>query len=498
MTRVNGKGLVIDTLFEEDGEVMIQNENDNEFIFWNGAGKIDVYRLYKFFAIKGIQLHYPDDKRWKKIEAVIIKQKGNIISEVNVGYLLGIAQKHIIKNTEDGAEGAIIKSLHENVKFFAEKNLKLLKKANLDFLNDDKDTAFFFFKNGVVEIKKESIKLKSYEEYDQVVWEESIIPMDFSPVSEEQLADVCDFYKFMQDIVAVDDKNHQLQREKALQSAVGYLLHRYKNPAINKAIVLMDVFVNGLPNGGSGKTLLSIALGKLRNQSIIDGKSYDQKRWFRLSTVELGTEILLFDDVKKDFDLEQVFPLMTTGMHVQRKHKDDYFIPYEKSPKVIINTNYALNGESSSFNRRIYEFEISATYNDKFTPRDKYGRNFFEEWEKSDWLLFYNTMFNCIQVYLKNDLIKSQPINIHLSKLINSTSEDFVEFANINFELKKQMDKKELFDGFLKEYPEYKYQLGQRTFTQWLRTWGDYQNYKITEGHTGSTRYIIYSEKVKP
>ena len=65
----------------------------------------------------------------------------------------------------------------------------------------------------------------------------------------------------------------------------------------------MDIYVNGQPNGGSGKTLLINAIGKVRNLSILDGKSLDLKEWFSFSSVDLGSEILLFDDVEKNFNL---------------------------------------------------------------------------------------------------------------------------------------------------------------------------------------------------
>ncbi len=473
--------------------------NEGSFIFWNAGGEIDVHLLYEFFNREGIKLFFPEDSKWKKSEALIVKMNNNIVSEINVGYLLSLARKHILECTEEeGNHGAILNSLHKKVSFFSDKNLKLLKKADIEFLTDTRDAAYFPFINGVVEIKKESIELKAYDEFDQYIWEESIVQRDYEPFSEEQLVDSCDFNRFIEDLVRVENEEHRTSRKKALQSAVGYLSHRYKDPAVNKAVVLMDIFVNGMPNGGSGKTLISTAIGKLRNQSIIDGKSYDQKRWFRLSTVEMGTELLLFDDVKKDFDVEQVFPLMTTGMHIQRKHKDDYFIAYEKSPKIVITTNYALNGESSSFRRRIYEFEVSDTYNAENTPRDKFGRNFFDEWEDTDWIKFYNTMFHCIQIYLEDGLLESEPINIKYSKLINNTSLEFIEFAQTNITINSQLDKKSLFAIFIAQFPDFKVMLKQRTFTEWLKRWGEFKKYKVTEGHTGNMRYIVYSEKPTP
>jgi hypothetical protein len=325
------------------------------------------------------------------------------------------------------------------------------------------------------------------------VWENSIIPIDFGIIERTELEQNCDFLKFIKDLTIVADNDKSVSRFKALSSAIGYLLHRYKNPTTTKAIILMDVYVNGMPNGGSGKTLLINAIGKIRNLSIIDGKKYDQREWFGLSSVELNTEVLLFDDVEQNFNFELIFPLMTTGMFVRRKYKNHVFVPFEKSPKVAITTNYAINGNSSSFRRRMYEFELSATYSADFTPRDKFAKNFFDGWDAMEWNYFFNTMFNFLQVFLKDGLVESEPINMLLTKLINRACEEFVDWADQNVQVSIQHDKKQLYDSFLSAYPEFKIRLKQREYTGWLRFWGDYKKFKVSESHSNEIRYIQFS-----
>ena len=67
-------------------------------------------------------------------------------------------------------------------------------------------------------------------------------------------------------------------------------------------------------------------------------------------------------------------------MELKKKYKDNLFIPFEKSPKIALTTNYTINGESGSYRRRKFEFEVAPTYSAGFSPRDKFGGNFFEEW----------------------------------------------------------------------------------------------------------------------
>ncbi len=471
---------------------METTDNQQPFIFWNSKGQIVSHLLYEFFDLEGIGSHFLDDGNKKNSEPVIVKIVGNIVSLINVGYLLNLTKSHILEvMAESGEAGPILDSLHAKTGLFSDKNLKLLKTLKLDFINDTEESAYFFFKNGVAQISSNGIELKPYSDYDDFVWEKSIIPQDFVPVDEVEL-EKSDFMQFLKDLTIVEESEKADERFQSLSSAIGYLLHRYKNPATTKAIILMDIYVNGMPNGGSGKTLLISAIGKLRNLSIIDGKKYDQREWFALSSVDLSSEILLFDDLEKNFNFEQIFPIMTTGMYVRLKYRNHVWIPFEKAPKVALTTNYAINGDSESHRRRKFEFEVSPTFSASYTPRDKFGRNFFSDWDDREWNCFYNTMFRCLQVFLKNGLITSEPINLSFTKLINKTSEEFVEWVELQIVEGIQYDKKTLYGKFIKAFPEFKNKLKQREFTFWLRVWGEYKKYEITEGHSGEMRYIIF------
>ena len=466
-----------------------------KFVFWDGDSKIVPHLMYEYFAKIGIGKYYVEIANWKNSEPLIVKVNGNIISEVNVAYLIETAKNYILKCTEESGEsGPILDSFHRNTSLFGARNLKMLPTLKLEILKDTKGSGFFFFRNGVAEVSSTEIKIRKYDEFDGYVWENSIIDHDFSIVTPNDLEKKCNFMQFLHDLTVVDDKSGSAERFNSLQSAVGYLLHKFKDGNTNKAIILMDVFVDGQPNGGSGKSLLVTSIGKLRKLSLLDGKKFDPKEWFALSSVGLDTSVLLYDDVKKDFNFEHIFSQLTGGMEVRRKYKDHIRVPHEESPKVALTTNYAINGDSSSHRRRKFEFEVSATYSANFSPRDKFNKNFFDNWNKEEWNYFYNTMFQCLRYFLKNGLVESEPINIRYTKLVNNTCEEFIEFADSKVEKDKQMDKKLLYADFIKEYPEYKYDLKQRVFTLWLRAWGEYNKFIRTEGHSGSMSYILFTD----
>lgn len=184
---------------------------------------------------------------------------------------------------------------------------------------------------------------------------------------------------------------------------------------------------------------------------------------------------------------------MTTGLEVKKRYKDSVYIPYEKSPKIMITTNYAINGEGSSFKRRAFEFEVSHYYSDTLKPDEKYGHLFFEDWEQEEYDRFYALMFWCASLFQKKGLIEAEPINIKRIKLINQTNEDFLEFAVDNLKINEKVDKARLHSKFIIAYPEYR-SLNQRGFTDWLRKWGNYKGWTTKESHSDSIRYIEFAE----
>jgi len=465
-----------------------------QFVFWDAKGNIRPHLLYDYFNLIGIGNYFSDEKNMKTADPTLVKTNGNVVSKINVGHLLEITKEHILRRTEEtGDSGPILDSLHAKTALFSDKNLRLLKTLPLNFISDTPEYGYFFFLNGVVQISATETLLKPYSEFDDFVWESSIIQRDYVPVETKDLQEQSDQMRFLSDLTVVVDPTKTVERTKSLASAIGYMLHRFKDPTTTKAIILMDVYVDGQPNGGSGKTLLIQSIGKVRNLSIVDGKKYDQREWFALSSVDLGSELLLFDDTEKNFNFEEIFPLVTTGFLVRLKYKNNVYLPFEKSPKVAITTNYAILGDSSSHKRRKFEFEISPTYSAKYSPREKFGRTFFEGWDDEQWNLFYNTMFQCLQVFLKEGLVESEPINLNLTKLINKTCEEFVEWIDERLDPGKPYDKKALYNIFLKAYPELAGKLKQRDFTFYLRSWGEYSKQVVTETHSGDTRYIQFT-----
>lgn len=470
----------------------IENNSEKDFVFWDSKGNIDISRLFTFLESKGIGLYYPDHSKMKNSTPLLIQVKNNIVTEVTVSYLRKICFTHILKtNMSNNMKSSLRNSLYSKNHLINENNLMSLPVHNLNFLDDSEDKSFLFFQNGIVVVTANGIQLKPYKEIDRAIWANEILPYKFIPTDTSKMLK-SDFSIFLEDITQIDGKGSK-KRTKALASVLGYLCHRHKDKVKCPAVVLMDADPGESAKGRTGKTLISEAVGKVRRLYTIDGKSYDNRKSFRFSGMDLDTAVMLFDDVKRKFDFEALYSIITTGITIEKKYKNAIHLPFDKTPKVIITTNYALIGEGSSFNARVHEFEIFNTFNDTYTPIDKFGKRFFDDWNEEEWNIFFNLITKCIQVYLKYGLITVNSINLKLKKLLSSTNEDFVDFCEDNIEINKKLDKNSLHTKFLINYHSFK-DMSKRTFTEWLRCYGNYIEAKVTETHSDNNRYIEFTK----
>ena len=130
------------------------------------------------------------------------------------------------------------------------------------------------------------------------------------------------------------------------------------------------------------------ALSQLKKLVVIDGKSFNFERSFAYQLVSADTQILCFDDVRKHFDFERLFSVVTEGLTLEKKNKDAIKIPFSKSPKITITTNYAIKGAGNSFERRKWELELNQYYTKDYTPMDEFGKLMFGEWDDNEWCQF--------------------------------------------------------------------------------------------------------------
>jgi hypothetical protein len=272
-------------------------------------------------------------------------------------------------------------------------------------------------------------------------------------------------------------------------------MHSFKTSANNKAVILNDETISENPNGGSGKGIFWNALSKVKRVADINGKSFSFDKSFPYQTVSADTQILVFDDVHKNFKFENLFSVITEGITLEKKNKDAFKIPVSRSPKILITTNYTIGGVGGSFERRKWELEFSAHFSSKHTPLNEFGKMLFEEWTNNEWMKFYNFMLRCLQLYLTNGLVSYDFQNLEIRKFIKETCFEFYEWTNEGIiKTDESFEKNYLYNTFLEDYPDWrKFNLSQKRFWQWIDKYCEFKKLECKKSYnTMGTRTVEF------
>jgi hypothetical protein len=357
----------------------------------------------------------------------------------------------------------------------------MIETANVDIQRDAKDYAMLYFKNYAVMVYEDRFEKYEYEELDSHIWKDQVIKRDFIEADHHQSM----FRSFIWYI-----SGQEVDRYNTMKSIIGYLLHSYKTSANNKAIILNDETISEHPNGGSGKGILTNAISQMKKVSTIDGKTFDFNKSFPYQTVSTDCQVLAFDDVKKNFNFESLFSLITEGITIEYKGKDAIKLPISESPKILISTNYTLKANGGSFERRMFEVELSSYFGVNHTPQDEFDCMLFDDWNATEWARFDHFMINCLQYYLQNGLVEYQHKNLKTRKLINNTCLEFIQWMDEKkYTNNQRIYYKEWLENFINEYEDFKKWLTQRKFNVWLKLYFENLGYRINSDSSNGIRY---------
>jgi hypothetical protein len=484
------KKKIIQELSENYSETEIESAIDeyknnvsvSEFWQHDDKGKIKIsnIKFKQFLEQNGFKKLYPEGSE----NFVFIRVQNNLIENTTPELIKDYVLNYLYKRNSQAYEYMTSAS-----KYFKEDYLNFLETSNIAFYEDSADSGVLYFANCAVLITKDSITEIDYLNLDGYLWKKHIINRDYKPTKYSQ----CDFDLFINLISGKEE-----QKYNSFKSTIGYLLHGYKTSANNKAVIFNDETISENPNGGSGKGIICNAVSQLKRVSVLDGKQFNFNKSFPYQTVGADTQVLVFDDVVKNFEFESLFSLVTEGIILEKKNKDAIKLPIKKSPKIIITTNYTIGGVGGSFERRKWEVELSAHFSSKYTPLDEFNKMLFDDWDALEWSKFDNFMIHCYQYYLINGLVKHEYQNLEVRKFIKATSYEFYEYSNDNnLTLNQRIDKKVLYNNFIEEYQDFKKWLTQKKFTMWLEVFGNYHKYKIYQGKTLDMRWIEFSTEVK-
>jgi hypothetical protein len=469
-----------------ENEIKVAGEAINLDTFWDVTAKNEVFiNPYKF------KLYLQKNKCFKYYPVtdaksfVFIRKDENFIEDVNEYQIKDIVMNDLLYRDEiDVFNKVALQSTYFQASF-----LSMIETADVDIEKDGKDFAWLYFQNNAVKVFQNVYEIYTYDELDKHIWKDRVINRDFINADHHDSM----FRSFIWYISGEDS-----ERYDTMKSVIGYLLHSHKTSANNKAIILNDEVISDNPNGRSGKGLLTKSIGKMKKLSTIDGKNFEFNKSFAYQTVPTDCQILAFDDVKKNFNFEQLFSAITEGLTIEYKGMPAVRLPVEDSPKILISTNYTIKADGGSFEGRMFEVELSSYFNSNFSPMDKFGCMFFEDWEEKEWARFDHFMINCLQFYLQNGLVQSEHKNLKYRKLINNTSREFVYWMEEKtFKNNQKIDYKDWCANFISENEDFKKWLTQRIFNKWLKYYFDYNKIEMESiSYQGKRYYKLKSEEL--
>ena len=490
----------IKTQLEEVDPLIVENvvnrleEEQSNHKFWtkNEKGVIKIIHiLFKHFLEEnGFYKFCPEGSK----NYVFVRVTNNLIDHTSEKEIKDFILNYLLEVDDF----AVYNYFAEHTRYFREEFLTLLNSIEVYFIEDSKDTSYLYYRNGAVKIQKDKVIIIDYLDLGGYVWKDHVIDRNFAFCESVR----CDYQKFIINICGGSD-----ERTLSMKSTIGYMLHGWKNLAYCPAVILNDEVISDNPEGGSGKGLWVNGLSQMKKVVIIDGKSFTFERSFAYQLVSADTQVLTFDDVRKHFDFERLFSVVTEGLTLEKKNKDAIKIPFSKSPKIVITTNYAIKGKGTSFERRKWELELSHHYNKDYTPLEEFGKMMFGDWNDEEWCQFDNYMIQCLQLYLEKGLIKSSFVNLKIRKLSAETCHEFIEWCGVlsnethdKLKVGGKVMKAELYNDFVEDNPDYapksKMTVSRNRFVKWLLAYSEFKfGIEPEQGRESSGRWIRFRNK---
>jgi len=436
--------------------------------FWNvtsdGEVKVNRKELVDFLADRGFRKLYAGAD-----ESVLVQVEDNVVSLTSRERI----KDHVLTYLKDevpgerGVKEALIRGSND---YFSGSLFEFLPVLEQDFHRAKPEEAYRYYQNGFVEITPRGYALRPYSELDGLVWEGQIIDRPFRDLSGVEDRTSWEWRRCLSNVMG--GKKDRIQ---SLRTALGYLQHRYKDPALTKAIIFMDEVDSELEDGRTGKSLVAESLQHVCSTHREDGRNFSFGSRFAFQEVDIGTEVVDFNDVREDFPFGNLFSAITDSLSVERKKKDKFTISFEDSPKFLISTNHVIEGGGASFEDRTFEIEFSDYYGKHREPKDDFGHSLFIEWDNQEWARFDNTMVSCIQEYLRDSLVEYERQNVEYRRLKQNTCASFAAWASDSIEQGVEYTKDALYESFRDENKPDHNGLKRSQFWKWVNYYASSQ-----------------------
>ena len=386
--------------------------------------------------------------------------------------------------------------LKQSNQIFNEKFLEHLDTHEIPVLRDSKTSTYFFFRNIIVIAAKDGIKTIGYGEVqDACVWKDHIIDHSFEYTDK---FDDAHFPTFIRNVT-----RNETKRKEAFYTGIGYLLNNYISPSRSQAVICYDEVPSdkGDPNGGTGKGVFCKAIKQLRSTFKLDGKNIRRDDKFKFQGITERTQVFWLDDVHRDFPFEMLHSCITEGFTVEKKYQHQFFIPPEKSPKIVLCSNMILSEGGKTNIRRQFILEFGDYYSSKIVTgaeepiKEEHGGLFFdkESWDQVEWNKFFSFMIWCANYYLLKGLKPCTALGQERSRLIQMTSPAFNEWiGQRDLQTGEEYEIKALYDQFCIHTDQDPAFFKQRTFTKWIKIYAEIQCCEVKVRASNGRRYIRF------
>lgn len=449
--------------FNRDGEVVIELIESNLYallLSW-GFQSFDLGNDYFYVLVKN-----------NIVERITTK----VIKTTFFRYLKQLPDDYLL------TPGVTVKDIEEEITrkskhLFEKAKLELLEPEKpIEFMQDGKKHGYSYHSNGFVTITENGWSLTSYSEMPKCIWRSQIIQRDFVDKPEGWM-EKSDFIDFI-DKVSGSDTN----RMASLLTMIGYAMNNNFETKL-KALILTDTNITDNPEGRSGKSILGKAIAQITPTVIIPGKSFNYDEKFRYQLVNEDTLVVVIDDLKPKFDIENLFNDITEFLAVEYKGGKTFKIRV----KIVITSNRTIKINGGSAKDRVIEFEVANFFYKGFSPEDFYGKRFFEsDWDNMQWQSFYNFMYMCKHAYYKHGLCEAPTVNLDKRRLIEQTDEEFVQWLDNKFENGELLyncwiSMPQLKDEFVKDFEDIVQakKIDGVKFTKWMKNYYEQSNHLV-------------------
>jgi hypothetical protein len=334
------------------------------------------------------ELGYAIKRRGAGPELLHLREDGVVFTIADPA-MLGPAIEQSLSSTAEKRAWADFASKDPFSKGF----LNMLQELEGEFLKDTKDTMYFPFANGYVEVTAKGIKLLPYDG-KRLVWDSQRRKHEINLKGGNKK---CMFDAFMRNLAGKDNL-------KFIQWSMGYLMHDYFLPGRSRIVILYDKAATKGNHGRTGKDLLLASVANVRRTTRIDARAMnkDDNRYM-FGSVDEETQFLQISDPRYYSVLSDLFNRVESQFLIEQKYKVSRYLP--NPPKIGMTSNIMFPAENSSEKERQIPIILNPYYRDLGVDEPivkTHGKRFFTEWNVEDWNKFYYTMFMCGQVYMQS------------------------------------------------------------------------------------------------